>query len=104
MPCQKYTTINFVIRDSASTNVLIKLFSDYVVNVFVIRSPQAKRNLNKATGDAFNASDAIKGRRDFPAMNNKWISLCDTFRTRRDDVNSTRSAPLQHWEFHNLME
>ncbi|KAI7886544.1 uncharacterized protein EV154DRAFT_605617 [Mucor mucedo] len=87
MPFQKYTTINFVIWYSASTNVLIELFSDYV-----------------ATKDAFNASDAINGRRDFAAMNNKWICLCDTFRTRRDDANSTGSAPLQHWEFHDLME
>ncbi|KAI7873491.1 uncharacterized protein EV154DRAFT_578961 [Mucor mucedo] len=102
MPFQKYTTI--VIWDSASTNVLIELFSDYVVNVGVIRSPQAKLNLNKATEDAFNASDAINGRRDFAAMNNKWIRLCDTFRARRDDANSTGSAPLQHWEFHDLME
>ncbi|KAI7891923.1 uncharacterized protein EV154DRAFT_602046 [Mucor mucedo] len=85
MPFQKYTTI--VIWDSASTNVLIELFSDYV-----------------ATEDAFNAGDAINGRRDFAAMNNKWIRLCDTFRTRRDDANSTGSAPLQHWEFHDLME
>ncbi|KAI7865309.1 uncharacterized protein EV154DRAFT_572199 [Mucor mucedo] len=92
MPFQKYTTINFVIWDSASTNVLIELFSDYVVNVGVIGSPQAKLNLNKATEDAFNASDAINGKRDFAAMNNKWIRLCDTFKTRRDDANSTGSA------------
>ncbi|KAI7870903.1 uncharacterized protein EV154DRAFT_607559 [Mucor mucedo] len=73
-------------------------------NVGVIRSPQAKLNLNKATEDAFNASDAINVRRDFASMNNKWISLCDTFRTRRDAANSTGSAPLQNWEFHDLME
>ncbi|KAI7864872.1 uncharacterized protein EV154DRAFT_584829 [Mucor mucedo] len=116
MPFQKYTTI--VIWDSASTNVLIELFSDYVVNVgvvtppfsssvasnSVIRSPQAKLNLNKATEDVFNASDAFNGRRDFAAMNNQWIRLCDTFKTRRDDANSTGSTPLQHWEFHDLME
>ncbi|KAG2191068.1 hypothetical protein INT47_006624 [Mucor saturninus] len=37
-------------------------------------------------------------------MTTKWHALHAKYRSRRDDANSTGSAPLQHWEFHDLME
>ncbi|KAG2199432.1 hypothetical protein INT47_011544 [Mucor saturninus] len=70
---------------------------------FIMKLDDIKR-LIKAAEDAFNASDAINGRRDIAAMNNIWISLCNAFITRREAANATGNAFFPHWEFHDLME
>ncbi|KAG2193124.1 hypothetical protein INT47_003115 [Mucor saturninus] len=95
------TTLNW---DSPSTHVLIEIFPAYLVEAGVTSSNEEKAALIQRTEKAFNDNAAVNGRRDICAMTTKWHALHAKYRSRRDDANSTGSAPLQHWEFHDLME
>ncbi|KAG2191672.1 hypothetical protein INT47_010264 [Mucor saturninus] len=95
------TTLNW---DSPSTHVCIEIFPVYLVEAGVTSSSEEKAALIQRTGKAFNDNAAVNGRRDICVMTTKWHALHAKYRSRRDDANSTGSAPLQHWGFHDLME
>lgn len=90
--------------DVPSTHVLIELFIDYVTRLGATDSSLAKDLLSKQTEDAFNANEAVNGRRDIAAMKTRWISLTSMYKLRCEATSIASSSPLPYWEFHEAME